>query len=309
MDFTALLDVIIGLSLVYLGAALFVTIVNEYIAQVFGWRAAQLREDLKKLVDAPAAVDALKASPALAPFFEGAGSSYVDPKVLAQQLVGWARKGATTAATMAEIAKSIDQLPDSKVKTQLLALSQTTSDKVETFVANVSAWADQSLTMMGEAYKKRMQWYSFAIGLGIAIIFNLDTLGMAAHLYRDKEARTAIALAASDFVQKTSKESLDRCVKLKAEERTKDPGCAAVAGLLDGVQLRNETLGKLPLGWPPQPVNKVLPLPITVPVGWFLTALAISLGASFWFDFLGKLVNVRHGMRRPQAEAGDARSS
>ena len=111
------------------------------------------------------------------------------------------------------------------------------------------------------------------------------------------------------FVQKTSKESLDRCVKLKAEERTKDPGCAAVAGLLDGVQLRNETLGKLPLGWPPQPVNKVLPLPITVPVGWFLTALAISLGASFWFDFLGKLVNVRHGMRRPQAEAGDARSS
>ena len=33
---------------------------------------------------------------------------------------------------------------------------------------------------------------------------------------------------------------------------------------------------------------------------WVLTAFAVSLGASFWFDLLTKLVNVRHGMRKPE---------
>ena len=33
MEMTALTDVAIGLSLVYLGASLFVTIINEYLAQ------------------------------------------------------------------------------------------------------------------------------------------------------------------------------------------------------------------------------------------------------------------------------------
>jgi hypothetical protein len=34
---------------------------------------------------------------------------------------------------------------------------------------------------------------------------------------------------------------------------------------------------------------------------WLLTGLAVSLGAPFWFDFLTKLVNVRHGMRKPNS--------
>ena len=49
MDFTTLLDVVIGLSIVYLSASLFVTIVNEYIAQLLKSRAKQLCADLKEL--------------------------------------------------------------------------------------------------------------------------------------------------------------------------------------------------------------------------------------------------------------------
>ena len=37
-------------------------------------------------------------------------------------------------------------------------------------------------------------------------------------------------------------------------------------------------------------------------LGWLLTALAISIGAPFWFDLLNRLVNVRHGVRRPEPE-------
>ncbi len=300
MNLTTLLDVAIGLSLVYLGASLFVTIVNEYVAQVWKLRAKQLTADLQKLIDGKDAIEVLKANPAFRPFFEAGtiGGSYVDPKVFAQQLVGGLRTGAAGVATMNDLVTSINAMNDSKLKKQLLALSQVATDNVDKFVESVSGWIDRSLTMMGEVYKKRTQIYSFFIGLAIAAMFNLDTLGLATHLYRDKEAREAVAVLASDVVQNVSRETLEKCSKLGLEELRKDPACAGVNGLIESVQRRNETMGKLPIGWPAASVGS-FPRWVTVGPGWLLTALAISLGASFWFDLLNRLVNIRHGMRKP----------
>jgi hypothetical protein len=303
VNLTTLVDVAIGLSLVYLGASLFVTIVNEYVAQVFKLRARQLGTDLKRLIDGKEGIDAVVANPALAPFFqEGAiGGSYVDTRILAEQLVGGLRASAAGVATMADLVSAVSAMKDSNLKKQLLALTQVASASTDKFVGSVSVWIDRSLTMMGEVYKKKTQIYSFWIGLAIAAIFNLDTLGIANHLYRDKEAREAIAALGSDFVQKTSKETLERCGKLKLDELRKDSGCAGVNELLEGLQRRNETFGKLPIGWPPVAIG-AFPVWTTLPLGWLLTALAISLGASFWFDLLNRLVNIRHGMRRPEPE-------
>ncbi len=37
--------------------------------------------------------------------------------------------------------------------------------------------------------------------------------------------------------------------------------------------------------------------------GWFITALAMSLGAPFWFDLLQKVINIRNaGVRPPSRE-------
>jgi hypothetical protein len=69
------------------------------------------------------------------------------------------------------------------------------------------------------------------------------------------------------------------------------------------LQQRNETLGRLPIGWPVQSVDG-FPWWLTAPLGWLLTALAISLGATFWFDLLNRLVNIRHGMRKPEVSSG-----
>jgi hypothetical protein len=140
------------------------------------------------------------------------------------------------------------------------------------------------------------------IGFAIAIIFNLDTVGVAAHLYRDKEAREAVAAVASEVMQNVSKDTLDKRSKLSLEELRTQTACAGVNGMIEGLQLRNQTLGKLPIGWPAAKVG-CFPTWLTAPVGWLLTALAISLGASFWFDLLNRLVNMRHGMRKPEAEA------
>src|SRR5258705_1397679 len=82
MDLTNLVDVAIGLCLVYLGASLFVTIVNEYIGQVLRLRGRQLAGDLKQLINDEGIQKRLKASPALAPFFDTAGGSFKRPREL-----------------------------------------------------------------------------------------------------------------------------------------------------------------------------------------------------------------------------------
>lgn len=310
MNLTNLVDVAIGLSLVYLITSLFVTIVNEYVAQRLRRRAKQLRADLRQLIDGKEGIDALIANPAFAPFFrEGKiDSSYVDPKVLAQQLIGGLRTAAAGLATMDDLVVAIHSMKDSNLKKQLLALSQVTSQNVDVFVDNVSAWVDRSLTMMGEVYKKRTQNYSLIIGLVIAATLNLDSLGIATHLYQDRESREAIAALGSDFVQKTSKDMFEKCSKLNLDDLQREPGCAGVKVLVEGLQRRNDMFGKLPMGWPPAAVGS-FPIWVTTPLGWLLTALATSLGASFWFDLLNRVVNVRHGMRRPELKKGDDQSA
>jgi hypothetical protein len=319
MNLTTVLDVVLGLSLIYLAASLFVTLVNEYISQIFKMRAKQVAKSLKNLINDSNMQAHLKKSPALAKFFEAGkekeATSYVDPKVLAQQLVGGlqaiapaaaaaAALAAPTPATMNSLISAIGSLPDSDFKSQMLALAQSTDDKIEKLVENISTWADQSLTMMGETYKKKLQIISFFIGLAVAVSFNLDTVNIVSRLYHDKEARDAIATYAEGFAEEVSKEKFDACMKISADERAKDATCVVMDGLTKSLQQNNAALERLPIGWPIKPVWKdsVELGWFFVVVGWVLTALATSLGAAFWFDLLNRVVNIRHGMRKPKVE-------
>jgi hypothetical protein len=40
-------------------------------------------------------------------------------------------------------------------------------------------------------------------------------------------------------------------------------------------------------------------------MGWILSGLAITMGASFWFDLLNKVINVRNTGPRPVSSANN----
>ena len=69
MNLTTWIDVTIGLTLIYLGVSLFVTIINEYIAQMLNLRGKQLHTALKQLIDDETIRQTLMQSPALKSFF------------------------------------------------------------------------------------------------------------------------------------------------------------------------------------------------------------------------------------------------
>jgi hypothetical protein len=318
MDLTAWVDVAIGITIVYLGTSLFVTIINEYVTQLSNLRGRQLCTALQQLIDDTGLKEKLQASPALKPFFDSQprkAASYVDPIVLSQLLVGalvsnsTPAVGSTGTGVIEQVSNTIDKMPTSTLKTQLHAIVGSTANNTESLVRAVGEWADRSLTMLGERYKKWLQWISFGVGLIVAIIFNLDTVSLTMHLYKDKEARDAAVGLAVQLTERTHKETFDKCMALSPQERKADATCAPLVGLVDAVLSRNDTLGKLPIGWLPASVSAVAaPKEIsseawlwsTRMVGWLLTAMAVSLGAPFWFDLLSRLVNVRYGMRKPE---------
>ncbi len=307
MNLTAWVDVAIGLSLVYLGASLFVTVINEYVAQLLNLRGKQLCHSLKTLITDGQVRAILSQSPALQPFFAartGRLPSYVDPNILGHLLVGGLAIGSTAGSTVQRASHTISALPASELKAQLQALVATTGSTTESLVTAVSDWADRSLTALGGSYKRYLQTISFWIGLGVAVGLNIDTVALTAQLYRDKDAREAAVTLAAQITEKTDRETFDKCLQRTAPQRKEDSACAALAGLVDAVLGRNESLGLLPIGWAdrpaPQPPPAAAWLWCSRIVGWLLTALAVSLGAPFWFDLLNKLVNVRHGMSKPE---------
>jgi hypothetical protein len=314
-NLTAWVDVAIGLTLVYLGASLFVTVFNEYIAQTLNLRGKQLHDSLKKLISDEKVKAILMQSPALRPFFDTdpkKASSYLDPNVLARLLVGGLADPSVAGDTVNQVSGSIETLTDSNLKTQLQALVRTAGSTTETLVTAVSDWVNRSLTMLGEGYKRNLQKISFGIGLVVAVGFNLDTVALTEHLYRDKDARDAAVALGVQVVEKTGKEAFEKCMALTSQMRKEDASCASLTGLVGAVQGRNESLGRLPIGWPPpefrtqgagRPGSFDPWVWTTRVVGWLLTALALSLGAPFWFDLLNKLVNMRHGMRKPEVKA------
>jgi len=324
MSLPTLVDVAIGLCFVYLGASLWVTVINEFIAAKLSLRGKQLAADLKKLIDCAEVRQILGRNPALAGFFGDSKDqgSYVDPKVVAQHLLGGllaiapkpgGSSGSGEASVepqlqgIASLVGAVDSLPESGIKRQLQALVRAGAADLATLTNNVSVWIDQTLTMMGEGYKRNAQLISLGIGLALAVGFNLDTIGIVKHLYADKADREAIVAMATDQKDRTSKEVWEKCRKLEPAKLREDASCAGLQGFLEGLRRKEGAFGRLPIGWPVQETGSV-PAYVTAPIGWLLTALAISLGASFWFDLLNRLVNIRHGMRKPEPETDKARS-
>lgn len=308
MDLTTWLDVAIGLTLIYLGVSLFVTIINEYIAQKMNLRGRDLYDDLQQLIDNPAIKQKLLQYPALKPFFNNQPQetpSYIDTKVLGQLLIGSLSNADSTENSIKQIKVTIDQLPDSALKMQLQSIARTVGDKTEDMVTAVSDWMDRSLTMMGGTYKRNLQIISFCIGLALTVLFNINTITLTETIYRDKELRNAVTAYAVQLSEQTSREAFEKCSK-QPELFLEVPACKHLKGLTDALQGRNDSLGKLPLGWNDVSLSsertaiEIVLATLQHIAGWLLTALAISLGAPFWFDLLNKAVSVRHGMRKPE---------
>jgi hypothetical protein len=139
--------------------------------------------------------------------------------------------------------------------------------------AGVERWFDSAMERVSGWYKRQTARWLLIIGISIAAIGNVDAIRVARSLYRDTAPReAAVALATAIARDQMAPSSLgdDAVVNQRALEQLGSLG--------------------LPIGWPDAEWSSHS---FTRVLGWLITAIAISLGAPFWFEMLNRIMPMR----------------
>ncbi len=306
MNLTAFIDVAIGLALVYLGASLFVTIANEATAQWLNRRGKCLRQSLDKLLE----IGMLRALAQTSPLVQGLLDqprmpSYVDTTALAQGLIGRLCAANDGKISMTDLIFALRLLPNTRLRAVMLGQAALSSNLAD-FVQNFATWLENGLSQLGEDYKRHSQHASFVIGLGIAILFNIDSLALVQRLYSDNALRNETVAAATLLVTKVTPETMAACEKMSRTAPEYASKCQEVAALGDGLRQRSGIWSKLPIGWTGGWTEFCTKLKAWDSaafwlslVGWVMTGVAVSFGAPFWFDLLARFVAIRNPASKP----------
>ena len=161
--------------------------------------------------------------------------------------------------------------------------------------ANLEKWFDSGMDRVSGWYRRNTQWIVFLLGLIAAVVLNIDTLRVAGALYANDAMRTVIVAQAEATVQKAAAGgAVDEAALAEAAGCTEPMSLKALGEGQSCAQRQLQELG-YPIGWntetswrPWDPTFPWTSLP-----GWLITALALTLGAPFWFDLLNKIMVIR----------------
>lgn len=217
MNLTAFLDVAIGLVVIYLGASLLVTVINQWFAELGHWRRKVLQHSLNDLFNGNGFRRVVEDFPNIAPLhqFLQSNGAMLDPLTTMRMIASVADSGAVTGkATIDGIREGLDLLPDSRAKQAFFAIAHTSGGDVQFFLHESAAWMEHALADLGQKYQQRMKLCSFGVGLCIAMTANIDTLYITRHLYEDKAGREQMLAFAESISQTQSVQQLQNCSRL-----------------------------------------------------------------------------------------------
>jgi hypothetical protein len=212
---------------------------------------------------------------------EGSKPSYIPARTFAVALLDVLRDPDAAGGPLTEAKKTVEGLPAGQVKKVLEALVDRAQGDIEKIGRNIEVWFDDSMDRVSGWYKRTARKWMMGIAFALAVIFNVDSIEVAKGLWREPTMRAMVVANAEKFVP-------------SGDDQVTGQTIEDLKGQLDQLQL--------PIGWPApwslafdQAGQILLSL-----VGWALTALAVSLGAPFWFDGLAKLLSIRAAGKQPE---------
>lgn len=315
---STLLDVLFALAFVYFLLSLIVSAGTEGISWFLQRRASNLEEGLKTLLGDKDGSEQLTQDLLAHPLVKGLTKgrmkylpqanlpAYVSSRNFALALVDLIKSPDT------ELEDAIDGLPDD-LKKQLEPMRRAVGGDVDKFRESVEHWYDDAMDRVAGWYKRWAQAITIALAVVVTIGFNVSTIRVADRLFNDESVRNSVVAAGENTVKERTKEK-------EAGDSAGSAGGQGASGT-ESSESKGETTkianpvtaGKeaekaadtltalaLPLGW--GSANSHFDPALLI--GWLLTAIAISLGAPFWFGALGKLADLRTTGAKPKAKDG-----
>jgi hypothetical protein len=248
----------------------------------------------------------------------GKQPSYIPSREFAIALIDILMKAGTSEPTAPEnllegIKKGIEQLQgNDDTRDALLTLvknAEVSLNDAEKQVAavrdSIAQWFDESMKRATGWYKRHSQWIALWIGIGVALIFNADTLAMAQALWRDPALRETWSNQAVAYVTNKEESNAQQALEKIAAVNFPIgwPLQADPASPIGFWLLQDDADPKTPVN--PQKFPGTLLDGVLKLVGIIFTGFALSQGAPIWFDLLGKLVNMRQTGIKPETGTGN----
>jgi hypothetical protein len=301
-----ILEVAVGLVLVYLVLALVASSVREAIESFLKSRAVQLERGIREMLHDPDGHGFAKRvfeHPLIFGLYRGGYTptppakerakermkgwrpnlpSYIPARSFAGALLDIAAHGDAgletaldATPTVADIRKTLMTMEGvpTPVRRALLHALDTAGGNLERARQNVEAWFDSGMDRVSGWYKRETQLILFVIAVVITVTVNANSLVIAEQLYRNGDTRRDVVAAAVARASAPLDAQRDSALTSAVNE---------IANL------------ELPLGWPMEvKSSNRFTRPLGMAAGWLLTAFAITLGAPFWFDVLNKIMVIR----------------
>ncbi len=253
MTGSPILDITIGLVLMYLMVSLFCSVLQEWISRSLSWRAANLEAAIIYMLgpitcaaEQPSVAAAVLRHPLvkLVPEIERLKQekpSYLSANSFALGLISALRpaRAADGTLTFGALHASVEALGQSNasLRTALTPILATAEGDLNKAIKGIEAWYDSTMERATGWYKRRATLCLFWTGFLLAAAVNADSIQVAYRLSGDQALRDKVAAYAATIAPPDAK--LDEGVK-KAQ--------ALVAKEVENGKF-NAAFGPLPIGW------------------------------------------------------------
>jgi hypothetical protein len=172
---------------------------------------------------------------------------------------------------------SVSRIESPTVQRALRSAIDSAQGDVDRVRKGLEEWYDSAMDRVSGWYKHQTQWILIGIGLVMAVVADVDTVRIAESLYSSPAQRAA---------------AIGMAQRLTTDTATTGGAGAASAAVAREAVARLDSL-QLPILWHGAAKMGIGPYVGRSILGWLVTALAVSLGAPFWFDLLNKVMVIR----------------
>ena len=318
-----ILDVAIGLAVMYLMFSLVATTINEMVATVTALRSKYLGSAIEAIIDHPplklafydsgiiAAVQAAVNSrsnagvrAALKSIARVQGAANRHPAYIASDDFALALINSLDPSkplpVFSDVQQSVEHMPDCNIRDVLLAQIVAANGDLDKLRTGVATWYDAAMDRVSGVYKQDMKYISVVVGILLAIAFNANSVLVTRTLWQDPKLREEMVTLADDQLKNPAGQE----AQIPSGPVTKEELDAKLSNIQEKISAADAALNPLPIGWSVKALSVDPTTWIERIIGWLVTGLAVSLGAPFWFDLLSKFMNIRGTGDKP-AKASD----
>lgn len=137
----------------------------------------------------------------------------------------------------------------------------TTAQNLEDARLKLENWFNDGMSRTSETYKRKIAWVSFAVGLTIATLLNIDTMQLARSLWNDQSLRESVATVARTTAERNTLVNPipDATAPVDPNAQNEDAQAATLESASDLQKTLSDLLAlNLPIGWEYTNVNSQL---------------------------------------------------